>query len=196
MFAVALEDGRFDYEASYALERRHREGTIALWRKISTVEDAEWTTRYHDPDPARKAFGGRVVVELDSRAETVTDEIAVADAHPAGSRPFDRSRYIEKFRALTTGVISPEEQERFLALSSRLVDLTPGEKSTGSRSPRRIPVSSARSRWRGSSDAPCDRETATSRRHRLPGGTVLGPVAAIPRCLQSLTALPHRRARV
>ena len=126
VFAVALEDGTFSHESSYAAERRHRPETIALWRKISTVEDARWTARYHDPDPAKKAFGGRVVVRTGA-GETVEAELAVADAHPAGSRPFDRERYVAKFRALTAGVVSEEEQDRFLGVAARLVDLAPDE---------------------------------------------------------------------
>ena len=51
IFAVALEDGGWHHEKSYAPERAARPETIALWRKISTVEDPEWTRRYHSHDP-------------------------------------------------------------------------------------------------------------------------------------------------
>ena len=54
IFAVALEDGGWHHERSYAPERAGREQTIALWHKISTVEDPEWTRRYHSHDPQRK----------------------------------------------------------------------------------------------------------------------------------------------
>ncbi|GKT31422.1 2-methylcitrate dehydratase, partial [Aduncisulcus paluster] len=47
IFAVALEDGTWHHERSYAPERAHRPETIELWNKISTVEDPEWTRRYH-----------------------------------------------------------------------------------------------------------------------------------------------------
>ena len=60
ILAVALEDGRWHHVDSYAPARAHRPSTVALWRKVRTVEDPAWTARYHDPDPARKAFGGRV----------------------------------------------------------------------------------------------------------------------------------------
>ena len=32
--------------------------------------------------------------------KTVTEEINVADAHPAGNRPFGRKEYINKFKTL------------------------------------------------------------------------------------------------
>ena len=102
IFAVALEDGGWHHEKSYAPERAGRPETIALWRKISTVEDPEWTRRYHSHDPKQKAFGGRVVVTLKG-GSTISDEIAVADAHPLGARPFKRPDYIRKFRTLAEG---------------------------------------------------------------------------------------------
>ena len=44
----------------------------------------------------------------------IEDEISVADAHPSGNRPFERSNYIEKFQNLTKGIILPKESGRFL----------------------------------------------------------------------------------
>jgi 2-methylcitrate dehydratase len=89
IFAVALEDGTWHHELSYAPERARRPSTVELWQKITTIEDEEWTRRYHDPDPARRAFGGRAVITLADGA-VIEDQLAVADAHPAGARPFDR----------------------------------------------------------------------------------------------------------
>jgi 2-methylcitrate dehydratase len=126
IFAVALEDGGWHHERSYAPQRAGRESTIALWRKISTTEDPEWTRRYHSRDAAEKAFGGRVVVTLEN-GDVITDEMAVADAHPLGARPFKRPDYIRKFRALAEGVIAPAEQDRFIAAAERLAILKPGE---------------------------------------------------------------------
>ncbi|MEU7581371.1 MmgE/PrpD family protein [Streptomyces sp. NPDC041068] len=123
IFAVALEDGTWHHERSYAPERARRAETVALWQRITTVEDPEWTRRYHDPDPARRAFGGRAVVTLDD-GTVIEDELAVADAHPAGARPFDRPAYAGKFRTLTDGVVAPGEQDRFLATAERLAVLT------------------------------------------------------------------------
>ena len=124
--AVALQDGEWHHEDSYSPERAARADTVALWHRITTVEDSEWTRRYHDPDPGRRAFGGRMVVTLDD-ARVLQDELAVADAHPLGARPFDRARYLAKFRTLADGVLAPAEQERFIACVTALADLGPGE---------------------------------------------------------------------
>ena len=66
IFAVALQDGTWHHERSYAPERAHRPDTVELWHKITTAEDPEWTRRYHSPDPAEKAFGARVEITLKS----------------------------------------------------------------------------------------------------------------------------------
>lgn len=126
IFAVALQDGTWHHEASYAPERAHRADTIELWRKISTVEDPEWTRRYHSNDPAEKAFGARAVVTLRS-GEVIVDELAIADAHPLGARPFGRDEYVAKFESLADGVVDAAEQSRFLTTVARLVDLRPGD---------------------------------------------------------------------
>ena len=47
----------------------------------------------------------------------------MADAHPLGARPFAREQYVAKFRSLADGVIAPVEQDRFLALVTRLPEL-------------------------------------------------------------------------
>ncbi len=47
IFAGALQDGGWHHERSYAPERAQRPDTIALWNKIATAEDPEWTRRYH-----------------------------------------------------------------------------------------------------------------------------------------------------
>jgi 2-methylcitrate dehydratase len=126
IFAVALEDGGWHHERSYAPERAGRDSTIELWRKITTVEDPEWTRRYHSHNPNEKAFGGRVVVTLKG-GSVISDEIAVADAHPLGARPFKRPDYVKKFRTLAEGVIAPAEQDRFIATVERLTALKSGE---------------------------------------------------------------------
>lgn len=126
IFAVALEDGGWHHEKSYAPERANRTETIALWHKISTVEDPEWTRRYHSHDPKEKAFGGRVVVTLKG-GSLVSDELAVADANPLGARPFKRPDYIKKFRTLSDGIIAQAEQDRFISAVERFTSLKPGE---------------------------------------------------------------------
>ncbi|MBH1938859.1 MmgE/PrpD family protein [Streptomyces sp. AV19] len=125
VFAVALEDGVWHHERSYAPERARRPETVALWRKVTTVEDPRWTRRYHDPDPARRAFGCRAVITLDD-GTVIEDELAVADAHPAGARPFDRAGYTAKFRTLTEGRVTAEAQDRFLSAADRLPTLGTG----------------------------------------------------------------------
>jgi len=126
IFAVALQDGGWHHVRSYAPERAARPDTVELWRKISTAEDPEWTRRYHDPDPAKRAFGGRVEITLVD-GSVIGDEIAVADAHPAGARPFARDQYTAKFRTLTDGVLDPAVQEQFLAAVTRLPELDSAE---------------------------------------------------------------------
>lgn len=129
IFAVALQDGSWHHARSYSPERAHRPDTIALWRKISTVEDPEWTRRYHSTDPNEKAFGARAEVTLVS-GEVITDELAIADAHPLGARPFGRKQYIGKFTELAEGVVTTAEQERFLAAAEGLAGLS-GAQLTG-----------------------------------------------------------------
>ncbi|OYN76071.1 2-methylcitrate dehydratase [Mycolicibacterium sphagni] len=126
IFAVALQDGSWHHERSYAPERAHRPDTIELWRKISTVEDPEWTRRYHSADPAEKAFGAKAVVTL-KNGDVISDELAVADAHPLGARPFERDQYVAKFSELAEGVVEEAEQERFLLTVGELAGLKPGE---------------------------------------------------------------------
>jgi 2-methylcitrate dehydratase len=122
IFAVALEDGCWHHERSFAPERANRPETVALWHKIITVEDPSWTKRYHSRDPKEKAFGGRVIVTLQD-GSVIEDELAVADAHPLGARPFTRSDYVKKFRALSEGIVAAAEQDRFIATVERLMDL-------------------------------------------------------------------------
>lgn len=126
IFAVALQDGGWHHVASYAPERAARTDTVELWNKVTTAEDPEWTRRYHSDDPNEKAFGGRVVITL-TDGSTIEDEIAVADAHPLGARPFAREDYIRKFRVLSEGVLAADEVERFLELVQRLPELSPEE---------------------------------------------------------------------
>ena len=126
IFAVALQDGVWNHETSYSPERAGRPDTVELWHKITTVEDPEWTRRYHSNDPAEKAFGGRVEITL-TDGSSIVDEIAVADAHPLGARPFARENYIAKFRSLAAGVLDDAEIERFLDVAQRLPQLTAAE---------------------------------------------------------------------
>ncbi|MBA5245283.1 2-methylcitrate dehydratase PrpD [Corynebacterium haemomassiliense] len=123
MFAVALEDGGWHHVDSYTPERANRPETVELWHKVSTVEDEEWTRRYHSTDPDEKAFGARAVITFQD-GTVIEDEMAVADAHPYGARPFVRENYIAKFRTLAEGIVDKQEQDRFLAAVQDLENLT------------------------------------------------------------------------
>jgi 2-methylcitrate dehydratase len=126
IFAVALQDGRWHHIDSYTPERAARPDTVRLWQAVSTVEDPAWTARYHDPDPARRAFGGRAEVHL-ADGEVVADELAVADAHPLGADPFARSHYLRKLATLADGVVAAAELDRFAGLVERLGELDPDD---------------------------------------------------------------------
>lgn len=126
IFAVALEDGAWHHERSYTPERANRPSTVSLWAKVRTVEDPEWTRRYHSTDPDEKAFGARVEMVM-SDGSRIVDEMAVADAHPLGARPFTRKDYIAKFHTLTEEVLTDDERERFLGLATRIHELSTDE---------------------------------------------------------------------
>jgi len=66
---------------------------VELWRKITTVEDPEWTRRYHDPDPAKRAFGGRAELTLTDGTVITEDGASLIVAESAGNRltVFDRA---------------------------------------------------------------------------------------------------------
>ena len=128
IFAVALQDGFWNHETSYAPKRANRADTVRLWHKIETVEDPEWTRRYHTLDISEKAFGARVEIFFKDGSKLV-DEMAVANAHPLGAKPFGREDYIRKFQTLTDGIITTRESNRFLAAVQELPRLTAGELS-------------------------------------------------------------------
>jgi 2-methylcitrate dehydratase len=126
IFAVALQDGRWHDVDSYTRERASRPDTVRLWQKIRTLEDPVWTKRYHRHTPSEKAFGGRVEIRM-TDGKILSDEMAIANAHPLGARPFKRSNYIEKFRTLVAGHASDREAERFLEVAQRLPELRSAE---------------------------------------------------------------------
>jgi 2-methylcitrate dehydratase len=114
IFAVALEDGVWHHVDSYAPKRASRPSTIKLWHSMTTMEDPEWTRRYHAVDPNEIAFGGRVEIFMRD-GEVISDELAVANAHSHGAKPFGRDDYIRKFLTLTDGIVTMREANRFLA---------------------------------------------------------------------------------
>ena len=126
IFAVALQDGTWHHVDSYAPRRAGRADTVRLWHKIETQEDPEWTRRYRSTDPNELAFGGRVEITMED-GSTIVDELAMANAHPLGARPFAREDYIRKFRTMTDGIISAREANRFLEVVQDLPRLAAGE---------------------------------------------------------------------
>jgi 2-methylcitrate dehydratase len=126
IFTVALQDGRWHHVDSYLPERANRPDTVKLWHKCSTLEDKAWTARYHDADPAKKAFGARVEITF-SNGQKLVDEMAVANAHAFGAKPFARPDYVRKFKTLTEGLIGNAEAERFLSLINKLPNLSAAE---------------------------------------------------------------------
>ena len=72
--------------------------------------------------PKKKSFGGKVIIKMKNGSKLV-EEINVADAHPAGKRPFKREQYINKFKILTKGIITKKESERFLRTVQNLKTL-------------------------------------------------------------------------
>ncbi len=126
IFAVALEDGRWHHVDSYTPARASRPDTVALWRRIETREDESWTRRYHSPDAGEKAFGGRVEITF-AGSETLVDELAAANAHSLGVKPFGRDDYVAKFETLTEGLIETVESQRFLNAVQRLPELRSDE---------------------------------------------------------------------
>ncbi|GMW02572.1 MAG: 2-methylcitrate dehydratase [Candidatus Hydrogenedentota bacterium] len=126
IFTVALQDGRWHHVDSYTRERAARPDTVILWRKVTTQEDPEWTRRYHTSDPTEKAFGGRVEILL-ANGDRIVDEMALANAHSLGARPFERADYIGKLSTITGGILSAGERNRFLEVVQRLPELSSGE---------------------------------------------------------------------
>jgi len=126
IFAVALQDGTWHHVDSYTPKRAGRADTVRLWHKIETQEDPEWTRRYHATDPNELSFGGRVEIIMND-GSSIVDEMAVANAHSNGARPFARADYIRKFQTLTDGLITVRESNRFLEAVQDLAKLPAGD---------------------------------------------------------------------
>jgi len=126
IFAVALQDGKWHHVDSYTSKRAGRADTVRLWHKIESTEDPEWTRRYRSTDPNELSFGGRVEIFMRDGSKLV-DEMAVANAHPLGAKPFGRADYIAKFLSLTDGIVNPREAARFLEAAQSVTSLPAGE---------------------------------------------------------------------
>jgi len=126
IFAVALEDGKWHHVKSYNKRRTHQKSTVDLWHKIETHENKVWTKKYHHPDPKKKSFGAKVVLNMKD-GKIITESLERANAHPYGSHPFKRVNYIEKFLTLTDGIIRINESKRFLKDVQNLKRIKSGE---------------------------------------------------------------------
>ena len=126
IFAVALEDGKWHHIDSYTSDRAHKKSTVDLWKKIKTFEDKKWTKKYHDPNPKKKCFGGRVTIKMKDGSK-IEDQLGIADAHPNGKRPFKRENYINKFKTLTAKIVDQKESERFLEDAQNLKQMNKSE---------------------------------------------------------------------
>ena len=126
IFAVALEDGKWHHIKSYTKARAKRKSTIKIWKSIKTHEDKKWTKKYHDPNPKKKSFGAKVVITL-KNGKKISEQQDRADAHPYGSRPFNRKNYINKFLTLTENILSEKESNRFLKTVQNLKKLKAGQ---------------------------------------------------------------------
>jgi 2-methylcitrate dehydratase len=126
ILAVALSDRKWHHVESYSKERAHRPSTVTLWHKIRTVEKPEWTQRYHDPDPTKRAFGGRLIITLEDGTQ-ITGERAVAEAHPNGGHPWKWPDYMAKFHTLTRDVLGEAGRMDFYDAAKAVRTLKPGE---------------------------------------------------------------------
>ena len=104
IFAVALQDGRWHHVAAMRPNAPARPTRCALWHKISTVEDPEWTRRYHAT--TRRTGLRRARRGADAGRRRIVDEMAVADAHPLGASRSGGRTTSGKFRKLADGVIA------------------------------------------------------------------------------------------
>ena len=128
IFAVALEDGHLAPRRQLRPQARRR--ARRPWRcgtRSRPARTPEWTRRYRATDPAELAFGARVEITLKD-GRVITDEMAVANAHPLGAKPFGREDYIRQVpRLMTDGIVTTKEAARFLEAVQDLAALPAGE---------------------------------------------------------------------
>lgn len=112
-FARALVDGFWHHDRSYDPQVIAAPEFVALWGKVSTVDDADWNRRFDAAAPLDKHHGARAVITWVD-GTVVDQELAVADSHPRGAAPWAAADYDRKFRALTQDFLSDGERDRFL----------------------------------------------------------------------------------
>ena len=127
IFAVALEDGKWHHEESYAESRKKRKETVELWNKIETFESSEWNQKYYNEvDPLKKAQGAKVEI-IFNNGDKIVDQLDFANAHPNGKTPFVRENYLNKMKKLFTNIVDEKEEKRFINLIDNLGNLTQDE---------------------------------------------------------------------
>ncbi|MBW7921270.1 MAG: MmgE/PrpD family protein [Rubellimicrobium sp.] len=126
ILAVALEDGRWHHVDSYTRERARAAARRGLWQKITTVESPDWTARYHEADPDKRQFGGRIIMRMKD-GRVIEGERGVADAHPNGRHPWDWPDYVGKLQVLAGETLGAGALARFTDAALRLPALAAGE---------------------------------------------------------------------
>jgi len=126
ILAVALEDGRWHHVDSYTRERARAAARRGLWQRITTVESPDWSARYHEADPDRRQFGGRIIIRMKD-GRVIEGERGVADAHPNGRHPWDWPDYVGKLEVLAGAALGAGAVARFTDAALRLPGLAAGE---------------------------------------------------------------------
>ncbi|MDP5346610.1 MAG: MmgE/PrpD family protein [Paracoccaceae bacterium] len=124
-FARALVDGFWDHDRSYDPVTIADPDFVALWAKVQTADDPEWNARFDDRGPLDKDHGAAAVITLRD-GQIITQELAVADAHPRGHAPWGPAEYEAKFRTLSKDILSDAEINRFLAQARATAHLSAG----------------------------------------------------------------------
>ena len=124
-FARALVDGNWHHDASYDPARIAEPAFVALWRKVSTVEDEVWNRRFDAATPLDRDHGAQAVITFDD-GTVLAEEIAVADSHPRGAAPWGPSDYAAKFETLAEPFVDATERARFLDTATAMRTLPAG----------------------------------------------------------------------
>ncbi|AEM41123.1 MmgE/PrpD family protein [Ketogulonicigenium vulgare] len=126
ILAVALEDGDWHHVDSYTRARARAADKRGLWHKITTVEHPDWTARYHEEDPDKRQFGGRIIITLKD-GTVIEGARGVADAHPNGKAPWGWDAYVGKLNTLVGQELGSAGVQRFTDAAYRLASLAAAE---------------------------------------------------------------------
>lgn len=123
-FARALVDGAWHHDRSYDRDLIRAPDFVAFWRRVETVEDAEWNRRFDAAAPLDKAHGARAVIRF-ADGRVIEEELAVADSHPRGAAPWRADDYMAKFETLAAPFVARAEGDAFLNAARDLFYLDP-----------------------------------------------------------------------